>query len=334
MKHITARVAWHDNKWNGKICKDPSDNVYCIDNQSLLSSRINRRRCLDIEEKYAGKNISEATKDKYIPPCYWCINIQGDKECNIEDKHPFCDTWNKFNDNVPPIKDILKPHSSFSWNFDLSFKTTGVYKYPVDLEDRVNYYLNQLEPSESIVFFYANYSNPITSDERKFLLLGAGVVLNKIDFPKKYDFPKAFYDEINKDMPVFPKMAWQFQLPLNPKSLFILPYHEYLSKIDSSSGKEQERYEKYLDEVAVRIDDSTIIPHFKYVSMQLSSDKAIYLLYQIKKSLKQIKSHGIISIEDIQLLEKKTDLLLNLAWKKRGRCPGFKNLIKNFLKND
>jgi len=39
-QHITVRQAWHDNKWNGRICKNPSENDYCIGDYSLLSSRI------------------------------------------------------------------------------------------------------------------------------------------------------------------------------------------------------------------------------------------------------------------------------------------------------
>ena len=43
MKHLTVRFAWHDNKWNGKICKNPRMNFYCRGNYSLLSPRIQKR---------------------------------------------------------------------------------------------------------------------------------------------------------------------------------------------------------------------------------------------------------------------------------------------------
>ncbi|MCD6590522.1 MAG: hypothetical protein J7K72_00960, partial [Candidatus Aenigmarchaeota archaeon] len=193
MKHLTVRFAWHDNKWNGKICKNPSENVYCVDNYSLLSSRIQRRRNVEIEEKFKERPISEVKDNSnYIPPCYWCINILGKEEYGIEDIHPFGDTWDKFS-NVPPLSESLKPFSIFTWNFKLSFTTTGAYKYPPDLEDRVRKYIKNIEPLKSITFFYANYSNPITGDERKYLVLGAGLVKEKIKFPKEYDFPKELY---------------------------------------------------------------------------------------------------------------------------------------------
>ena len=28
--HLTIRVAWHDNRWDGTICRAPSDNAFCI----------------------------------------------------------------------------------------------------------------------------------------------------------------------------------------------------------------------------------------------------------------------------------------------------------------
>lgn len=52
MKHLTIRFAWHDNKWNGKICKDPSNNDYCRGNYSLLSPRIQSYKANKIEQFY------------------------------------------------------------------------------------------------------------------------------------------------------------------------------------------------------------------------------------------------------------------------------------------
>ena len=55
-KHVTLRVAWHDNKWNGTICKDPENNTYCNGFHSLLSERIRKRKDENLENeiKYKG----------------------------------------------------------------------------------------------------------------------------------------------------------------------------------------------------------------------------------------------------------------------------------------
>ena len=59
MVHLTARVAWHDNKWNGAICRDPEKNVHCRGNYSLISPRIQRRINLELEQKYKTQDVSQ-----------------------------------------------------------------------------------------------------------------------------------------------------------------------------------------------------------------------------------------------------------------------------------
>jgi len=239
MYHLTIRFAWHDNKWNGKVCKKPSENIYCIDNYSLLSSRLQRRKRDEIEEKYASKSISLVkNKTKYIPPCYWCINALGDKEYKISDSHPFADfeeiEIGKEFKKVPSIKYILHPFSVFTWNFKLSFENREKtkYRYPPDLEERVKKFIKKIKPKKSIGFFYANYGNPITGDERKYLLLGAGLIEESIEFPKKFKIPSSTYEKYNKKFPIFPHISWQFQISFNPALTFILPYHEYLEYVN------------------------------------------------------------------------------------------------------
>ena len=28
--HVTARLAWHSDGWNGAVCKAPEENTYCV----------------------------------------------------------------------------------------------------------------------------------------------------------------------------------------------------------------------------------------------------------------------------------------------------------------
>ena len=41
--HISARLAWHDSGWNGRVCRDPKANTYCVGQHSyqkeLLATR-------------------------------------------------------------------------------------------------------------------------------------------------------------------------------------------------------------------------------------------------------------------------------------------------------
>lgn len=92
------------------------------------------------------------------------------------------------------MKDVLKDHSVFTWCFKLSFferreESSQLYPHPEELKRRVDKYLEELVPGKSIVFFYSNFSNPITGDKYNYLLIGAGL-LKDVDKPEHYNIPE------------------------------------------------------------------------------------------------------------------------------------------------
>ena len=268
-KHLSIRFAWHDDKWDGGVCQDPERNIYCTGNYSLLSPRIQRRIKLDVERRCKNQGLSKVLAEHgYLPPCYWCINALGNKEYEIEEIHPFADSRRKNSrdfQEVPPIKYNLDKFSAFSWNFKIGYDTESPidrYVHWQELQERTDDYLSKIEKGKSIAFFYANFSNPLTADSYKYLLLGAGLV-KKTDKPKDYKVPQELLDRVRSQptMRNMPTLAWQFQLIFEPDSVFVLPYHEYLNVI----AKEVEddvivEHWRKLDDVTVAIKDTTIIP--------------------------------------------------------------------------
>ncbi|MHA1595525.1 MAG: AAA family ATPase [Candidatus Baldrarchaeia archaeon] len=327
--HLTARLAWHDDYWNGKICKKPSENIYCCGNYSLLSSRIQRRRNTDLEEKYAGKDISEVIDEKgYIPPCYWVINLLGNKKHKVKHVHPFSDFIDEAKKNIKPIEDFLEPYSIFTWCFKFSFAREGPYRYPSDLERRLDHYLSYIVPNKSIVIFYANYSNPVNGDRNRYLILGAAMV-KEVRKPKHYEFNYEYYKKLNEKFGYFPKMDWAFQIILDPSTIVIIPYHEYLKKMEDAKESEEkyEKLEKMLEEVAVEVDKRSLVPHFKYVSMHISTDKALYVLYRILDSLKKIREQGLVNSNLVEEYIKRAERLIEHLWKLRGKYPSLKKIF-------
>ncbi len=45
--HISARVAWHNDGWNGRICSDPGGNTYCVGAQSYPGQQIAEKWSLE-----------------------------------------------------------------------------------------------------------------------------------------------------------------------------------------------------------------------------------------------------------------------------------------------
>src|SRR4051812_14198251 len=109
LKHITVRMAWHDNGWNGNVCSDPASNSYCVGSHSLLSERLARNRCLDRERP--GAPLDDQMPE-YLPPCYWTSAAFSGAAVQIVHKHPF----GKFEEKKQ-IAGTLPAHSVFTWPF-------------------------------------------------------------------------------------------------------------------------------------------------------------------------------------------------------------------------
>ena len=137
IKHLTVRLAWHDNKWDGTVCQDPEKNVYCVGTHSVLSDRLAKNRDLDIEKKNKGKRIDKISDD-YLPPCYWGTNAFSKQSLTVLHNHP----WPQL-EKTHVIKDKLPGYSVFTWPFRLSFVHDKKKKdrhgdYPPDLVDRLD----------------------------------------------------------------------------------------------------------------------------------------------------------------------------------------------------
>ena len=44
-QHISIRVPWHDNGWNGTICLDPSGNNACLRLKNIYENRDDAAEC-------------------------------------------------------------------------------------------------------------------------------------------------------------------------------------------------------------------------------------------------------------------------------------------------
>ena len=63
MFHLTLRVAWHDARWNGTVCREPSHNSFCV-----ALDRIRVERDEIAEDGVAKRSWHDLTPDQ-LPPC-------------------------------------------------------------------------------------------------------------------------------------------------------------------------------------------------------------------------------------------------------------------------
>jgi len=327
--HLSVRMAWHDNNWNGKVCCNPEGNTYCTGAHSLLSGRMEKKKKTAIEqelrEQYVANNFDPAS----VPPCYWSINAFSEQEFPVEHHHAF--SW------VPyVIKDIMKKNSVITWPFKLSFvhgedkkKIHGNY-WP-DLNARIDNYINKFKPNESIIFFYANYDNPVSADDMRYLLLGCSEV-SELPEPKHFPFTKEELEDARSSslvMSNFPTMNWMLQFTHNPNTAVLLPYREYIQYVERNPGSEQ-----LLQDMKVIIEEESLIRGFKYVSMDLDDDKCLYLLYKIRKSIKKAQEHNQQVLRtDLKEEEKRINQLIEKVWRKRGVYPSLPFVLNNFVQD-
>jgi len=73
--HLTARLAWHADGWNGSVCKEPELNSYCVGWKSYPGDVIARERNIEAEKRHAGCLAN--TLKGYVPPCCYSYNAFG-----------------------------------------------------------------------------------------------------------------------------------------------------------------------------------------------------------------------------------------------------------------
>ena len=327
--HFTVRMAWHDNKWDGNICRNPDSNFYCNGSRSLLSDRIARRRNDEKELASIGQKMDNLLPE-YMPPCYWTTAAFSSASHKIIHEHPFPQY-----EKSKKIKQTLKPYSVFSWPFRLSFnhspkKRNEQGNYPRDLTERIRRFISRFQPRESIVFFYLNYDNRISGDREKYALVGCAVLSARPEIPPDYDFTDAELESVRSSSPKmknFPRMNWAIQVTYDfEKTGVRLPYHEYLEYI-SEHPDESEK----LEEIKVLIEEPSLIFGFKYVMADIDEDQCIFLLTKLRKAIDIVQEHGIVNFDREQKL---VSQLLEKAWKRRGLYPGLPNVLNLILEDD
>jgi len=323
--HFTIRMCWHDNCWDGKTCKDPKNNFYCVGSRSLLSERVARKRNKELEMKSANKEIDGL--GSYIPPCYWSSAAFSSKGHKVVHEHPF----RKY-EETKKISEILKPYSMFSWPFRLSFvhdkKTRRILGRYHDMKKRMPRFISKFEPGASIAFFYLNYDNPISGDEEKYALVGCAVIGEKPQMPPDFDFSadELSFEQQKEGMKNFSPMNWALQVSYDfENGGAILPYHKYLDHIRKYPDDRQK-----LEEMKVLIEEESLVFGFKYVLADINEDQCIFLLTKLKKAFDIVQEHGIVNVEREQDL---IDQLLKRIWIRRGLYPGLANVLE-FVMDD
>lgn len=192
MNHLTLRVAWHDNRWNGRICRSPSQNAFCIALDRIREHRRDAR-----EDVLSGTRLSELGPAE-MPPCQEeSGGFMSDRPWKRVIPHPYqrgdktADTHGHLRPTAVTVPEYATFAIPFAWLLrenEEEVESGLVERGPADVEPpfdtpwvfgraRQEWLLERffsfLAPQRSLSFFYTKEGQPI-SDSINRLLVGVG----------------------------------------------------------------------------------------------------------------------------------------------------------------
>jgi hypothetical protein len=153
--HLAARLVWHDNGWNGRICRAPKDNGWCIRYDWVRGSRKD-----DEETKHAGRAIA----NDFLPPCVHDANAFGRSKYTFQHDDPL---HRRF---LSPTSATIPPFSFVTAPFERMREEKGWVYDPEEQKQLLEEFFGALERNVSLVFFYGMHGNPIDEESDRVLL--------------------------------------------------------------------------------------------------------------------------------------------------------------------
>jgi exodeoxyribonuclease V alpha subunit len=264
--HVSVRLAWHDSGWNGRVCQKPKHNVYCVGPHSFPGDIIANRRILEWEEKHKG----DLCRSKYnIPPCCYSTNAFGQQAIWAESYPP-----DFFRDDTKVKKWKMPPATVCTWPYEEIYSDEarkGEYYSAEKRKQLMSEYFSKIENDKSLIFYYANYSNPFSEDEaKKYVLVGVSRVREVKD-------ELTWENQSKESRQKYGEHVWARMIQSNyPEQGMRIPYHRYMGN------------EEILSRIVVIPDNPR---NFKYGTRHISDDDALDLierLIEVAGTLKEI----------------------------------------------
>lgn len=309
MKHISIRVPWHDNKWNGTVCNCPKGNPFCL----MLKNICDAKDC-EKEELVASKEWNSLLFAE-LPAC------KGENGGFMNEKpykRQFVHVYKNSPNDIPqkkllpriidipaysffgvPFRYMSKDSSEylnerfphFALDEDAPFKTSWVFgrKRQYDILD---WYKSNIKPGESLVTFYCKNGNPIDEDSRR-IIIGLGEVASVSPLLE-------FESEINEPYPFWEIMiSHTIRMDLKASKGFLLPYHDYL-EIDEKTFEKKLGISKNqaINEIKLSLDkldnSEKIFKELSYGCEYVSDHSMLIVLNASRKCIENVIKHGLV----------------------------------------
>lgn len=343
VRHISARVPWHDQKWNGKTCCDVVDNSFC----RILP-------LVDLKKDPESERPDEPINDSNLPPCVSEKGtfLSGTGFTRLL-RHRYQELGNPLFKDFRPCKYDHKPFSFNAVPFAWLMKSTAKPNVNYDPDDRphksvkaqqfeVNYkpeleevidpklgfegniwvqsaenqkalldtFFGCLQKQKSLVFFYAKHTPLSEANER--VIVGVAKVASNPGPILEYEFPNNYSGHASHP---WDRCVEHTLRPDGSGKGVLLPYHEILEFTRSNNS------EVDLGEFIAKAPD---FAQFSYASELVEHDTAIDALLNVSEALRRANALLGRSFQpEIEWI----DAEISKIWDMRGAFPGLGSVL-------
>lgn len=314
--HLSARLTWHQDGWNGRVCSHPMLNSACMVHDHVRNSRNDI-----IETAHLGQPIGTVSaKTGYLPPCQRDANAFGQERFSIRHVDPLEGR------NLPSVVEDIPPFSCcptpYRWMLEGNFRDICEEenlllpnRHNMDssptwvMEDNrqralLGHFWEKLQKGKSLIFYYCNRGNAVDDNVNR-LLVGVSRIADigdQIYFGRRHDRPGNF--------PVWSRRITNGM----PNEGVRIPYQEY-----TALGKD-------VESIICLPPNGMNLP-FSYVAEHLTDGQAVSAILAILKSIERVRKDGYV-VGNWETAIAWCNAALDEVWGGRGAFPGIGSLLR------
>lgn len=331
--HLSARVPWHDRRWDGHVCSEPSNNNSC-----LVLKAISENRKDDAEDRVHDQDINDLERE-LKPPCLKeRVTFLSGRPCDLSIIMDYS-RWSADHKHILPTPlripawgAALLPYrwllreNAFDIAAELDLDVSkerepadpAFLKYTAWVQNQDNQralldgFAQRCLPEQSLVFFYAKRT-PLADDDRR-VIVAVGLLAHCGNV-REYDYEGGMPGNRLRSMiwerPIQHSLRPDRDNPGHFIGGIVLPYHAILERAEQDDGLDPAEF--------LACAPNEIRQQFSYASEHVSHGAAITALMACKTALERASKH-LTGPWPQQIAW--IDQQVNRLWKLQGPCPG------------
>lgn len=338
VRHLSVRVPWHDNHWNGTVCSHPRENGSC-----LVLTNIQTKDA-DLEEGLAGKHLKDLDRNN-LPPCFsekatfmcpdqlvrWVIHPYSSFHEDFSHYEYTPIKLPPFSFPAVPFRWMMKDSetkqswTSKYWDLkysaekepDLGFKNIWVQHHE-NQRNLLDTFRSAIKRGKSLSFFYAKHVPHSDTIDR--VLIGVGFV-KYIDEIQEYNYKQKISGKRSYIWEHVIQHSIRGNWQNGFKGGFLLPYHELLELQRKGATLDLESF----------VAKAPSREEFSYGTEHVINGIAIDALREIAGKLRKMEGPLDLTFDSQY---RWIDDRVSELWKMRGPFPGLGPVLTAFGLNE